>query len=198
MCPVSTWILLVLGVALLWLVLRRFDIAPRWVLLLAVPFLVVLALVSIGERPSSENGRTGEYVDLSGSFRTLDGRTVYLTDYSGKVLFLNVWATWCGPCRMEMPSMAALYRDFSGQGLAMVAVSDEDAQTVTEYLRQNPYPFTILLDPERILARRFGINAIPTTLVVDSQGRLAVHHVGFNDWNSASARNSISELLSHD
>jgi peroxiredoxin len=99
---------------------------------------------------------------------------------------------------MEMPSMAELYRQFSGRGLVMVAISDEDARTVTEYLRQNPYPFTVLLDPDRILARRFAINGIPTTFIVDSGGRLAHHHVGYNDWNSASVRARMNELLNHD
>lgn len=134
-------------------------------------------------------------IDLSGTFRTLDGKEVSLENFRHKVLFLNVWATWCGPCRAEMPDMADLYRKLSPQGLSMVAVTDEDAQTVRSFLEKKPYPFTVLVDPENILSRRFGIGAIPTTFVIDSQGRLALRKTGSYPWASAEAMESFRELL---
>ncbi len=94
--------------------------------------------------------------------------------------------------------MAALYREFSDDGLAMVAVSNEDLTTVREYAAAQRFPFTILTDPDNILARRFGIRAIPTTFILDKQGQLVYQHVGFNDWNSASVRDQIRELLAHE
>lgn len=134
-------------------------------------------------------------IDLSGTFQTIDGKEVALSDMNGRVLFLNVWATWCGPCRVEMPDMAELYRQLAPQGLSMVAVTNEDPETVQSFLERNPYPFTILLDPQEILGRRFNISGIPTTFVIDAQGRLALRKTGSYSWASAGSVGRFRELL---
>ncbi len=202
------WILVLLLVGALWFVFRKSGIAPKLILLIVVPFLLVLALLTLKGpvRGPLSLGAAGNWlksgqrsdIDLSGQFKSLDGRTVSLTDFSGKVLFLNVWATWCGPCRQEMPSMAELYRQLSGQGLIMVAVSSEDLDTVREYAAGARYPFTILVDSEDTLSQRFGINAIPTTFIVDKKGQLVYQHVGFNDWTSPVVRKQIQDLLTNE
>lgn len=138
-----------------------------------------------------------ELLDLSGTLKTLDGQDVTLMNLQeDKVMFLNIWATWCGPCREEMPSMASLYHKFSDKDFTMIAVSDEDTQSVREYLQEQPYPFTVLTDPENILGDRFDIYAIPTTLIVDSQGRLALRHTGAQEWDSPEIIDQIDQLVS--
>ena len=138
-----------------------------------------------------------EQVDLSGTLKTLDGQDVTLMDLQeDKVMFLNIWAAWCGPCREEMPSMASLYHKFSDKDFTMVAVSDEDTPSVREFLQEQPYPFTVLTDPENILGDRFGVYAIPTTLIVDSQGRLALRHTGAQKWDSPEMIDQIDQLVS--
>ncbi len=203
------WILILLLIGALWFAFRKSGIAPKLILLIVAPFLLVLALISLKgpvRGPSGATETAGNWlkpeqrseIDLSGDFKSLDGRTVSLTHFSGKVLFLNVWATWCGPCREEMPSMAELYREFGGQGLVMVAVSSEDVNTVRDYAASARYPFTILVDSEDVLSQRFGINAIPTTFIVDKQGQLVYQRVGGNDWSSSGVREQIRNLLSNE
>lgn len=173
----------------------------KWFLriLLGTGFAVALIVWAI--RPGSENSlhwipvEKREPIDLSGSFKTLNGQTVSLNDYRDKVLFLNVWATWCAPCRAEMPDMANLHQELSGEGLSIVAVTDEDPETVNRFLAENSYPFTVLLDPENILSERFSIEGIPTTFVVDSEGRLALQQTGGFSWGSTSSIRSFRQLL---
>lgn len=173
-------------------------------------FLLTLFFVySCVEPPAGSPGDTGfpgdvawldegerEPVDLSGSFMTLDGKEVRLNDLRhGKPLFLNVWATWCAPCRAEMPWMAALYEELSSEGLTMVAVSDEPADVVQEYLKENPYPFTVLLDSENLLPMRFEIQGIPTTLVIDREGRLVMRHTGAYQWDAPESVAKFRQLV---
>lgn len=136
-------------------------------------------------------------VDLSGTFQTVEGENVSLLDASaeGNVVFLNLWATWCGPCLAEMPSMVSLYENLSENGLAMVAVSDEDPETVQKFLQGKSYPFTILLDPENILGQRFEVMAIPSTLIIDRQKRMALRQTGAYDWNSPEVVEQFRPLL---
>lgn len=94
--------------------------------------------------------------------------------------------------------MAKLYREFAGQGLSMVAVSGEDLETVRDYAAGARYPFSIMVDPEDVLSQRFGINAIPTTFIVDKQGQLVYQHVGYNDWSSPAVREQIRDLLTNE
>ncbi|MDA2937561.1 TlpA family protein disulfide reductase [Acidobacteria bacterium AH-259-A15] len=158
----------------------------------SVPLILgILFILSCGELPEPPGDtpwlavHERQQIDLSGTFKTVDGKQVSLADLQqDKVLFLNVWATWCGPCRVEMPSMASLYEELYDEGLTMVAVSEEDTQTVRQYLQEQPYPFTILLDTENILSQRFEIYALPTTFIVDNQGRLALRHAGAYEWDS--------------
>ena len=168
----------------------------------AVPALVVLcgleatgsqgvldrSWIPAGERP---------HLDLSGSLATLDGERVSLQGLKGKALLINAWATWCGPCRLEMPYLADLHRRLSKEGLAIAAVSWEDPGAVRTFLEETgaDYPFLLLSDPDRILQGRFQVIGLPTTLVVDARGRLALHHVGMYVWNSPEVVNRIRHLL---
>ena len=141
-----------------------------------------------------------ETIDLSGTFKTLDGEDVPLVDpeLESKVLFLNMWATWCLPCLEEMPAMASLYEEFSDQGLAMVAISNEDPEVVRQFLEEHPYPFTILLDPEDSLALRLEVMALPTTLIVDRQERIALRQLGSYAWDSPEMIEQFRPFLADD
>ncbi|MCH8016336.1 MAG: TlpA family protein disulfide reductase [Acidobacteria bacterium] len=139
-------------------------------------------------------------IDLSGTFKTVDGEDVPLidSDLESKVLFLNLWATWCLPCLEEMPFMATLYQEFSDQGLAMVAVSSEDPEVVRGFLEKHPYPFKILLDPEDTLSLQLNTIALPTTFIVDRQGRIALQQLGAYHWDSPAMIEQFRQLLADD
>jgi thiol-disulfide isomerase/thioredoxin len=141
------------------------------------------------------NVHEGQTIDLSADLLSVEGRRVTVDDYREELLFLNFWATWCGPCRQEMPSMAVLHEQLTDRGLAIVAVTDEDPETVRSYLEREPYPFPVLLDPERTLFARFGIHAIPTTLVLDRNNKILFEHTGGNRWDSPQLIEKFQGLL---
>ena len=139
-------------------------------------------------------------LDLSGTFLNLEGEEVSLLDpdAEGNVVFLNLWATWCGPCLAEMPAMASLYQQLSGSGFSMVAVSEEDPETVREFLADSPYPFKILMDPENVLGNRFAVISIPSTFIIDREGRLALRQTGAYHWDAAEVVEQFEPLLAGD
>jgi peroxiredoxin len=104
---------------------------------------------------------------------SLDGKTYSRDGLRGRVVLLNFWATWCPPCRREMPDMEKLYRKFESKGLTVLGVSDEKRETVEGFLAKTLYSFPILLDPGREVHTAFGVQGIPKSFLFDREGRLA-------------------------
>lgn len=127
----------------------------------------------------------------------LNGRTHRLSDYRGKVVFLNLWATWCPPCRQEMPSMEQLYRRLQGQGFVMLAVSqDEDPrESVRPFVDQMHLSFPILLDPEGKIPPKYGVTGYPETFVIDPSGAVIDHVIGPREWDSEQSFGYFSDLI---
>ena len=128
---------------------------------------------------------------------TLDGREVRLSDYRGHVVFLNFWATWCGPCKVEMPAMERLYRDYRRQGFAILAVStDEEGGAVTRPFRDSlGLSFTIAHDPEMVVGRIYGVRTLPITFLVNRDGVITHQIFGARNWQELEAREGIQRLL---
>jgi peroxiredoxin len=129
---------------------------------------------------------------------TLDGTTVSLQSLRGKVVFLNIWATWCGPCREEMPSMETLYDDFkNNKSFVMLAVSQDTKgrSVVAPYVAKNGYRFTILLDPENKIGQTYDVSGVPETFIIDRKGRIVAHHMGAFDWSRPDVRDALQQLL---
>ena len=115
----------------------------------------------------------------------LDGTMLKLSDLKGKFALLNFWATWCGPCRAEMPSMEELYQKLEHRGFEMLAVNImENADIVTEFIRENKIGFTVALDRNGMISRQYGIQAIPTTYIIDKRGLIISKVTGAIDWNT--------------
>jgi thiol-disulfide isomerase/thioredoxin len=192
------WFLIPLVLGALWVVGRKFvgdRISPQSVLWLVGFAVVLLILGRFAYRSGQASATPSGAMDLSADLLTVNGKKVDIEDYSGKILFLNFWATWCGPCRMEMPSMARLYQQLNDKGLAMVALTEEDPETIRAYLEHEPYPFPILLDPDRTLFDRFGVYALPTTLVLDAEGRVLLEHTGGFRWDSPEVLDRFHKML---
>jgi peroxiredoxin len=102
----------------------------------------------------------------------LSGAALHMVDLRGKVVLLNFWATWCPPCRKELPSLEALSARFGSRGLVVIGISDEDAAKVEPFVRRLAISYPILLDPGRAVNRAFAIQGIPKSFVYDRSGKL--------------------------
>ena len=119
------------------------------------------------------------------TLQDLNGKQVSLSDLEGKVLFLNFWATWCPPCREEMPAMQKLHNRLKDKDFLMVAIDlQEPASQVKKYLKEYQFTFMSLLDSKGEMGLLFGIRSIPTTLILDKQGMIIGAAIGARDWAS--------------
>jgi len=126
----------------------------------------------------------------------LTGGNATLSSYRGKVVILNFWATWCPPCRVEMPSMETLYQRFNAQGLEILAVDiGENASTVQQFIRSAGYTFPVLLDSANRVSSVYGIEAIPTTYIIDREGKIIGRVVGSIMWDNQRVIAAIDALL---
>ncbi|MDR1930145.1 MAG: TlpA family protein disulfide reductase [Treponema sp.] len=124
------------------------------------------------------------------------GGRVSLRDYRGRVVFLNIWATWCGPCRAEMPSMEFLYRRYKDRGLELLALNlQESRREVESFMRDNKLTFPAALDQDGSIGNRYGIRAIPTTFILDRQGRVVLRLAGSVNWNNPDIFAAVETLL---
>jgi peroxiredoxin len=111
------------------------------------------------------------------TLRQLNGETWTLKELRGKVVVVNFWATWCPPCRKEMPDLEALYKQFKEQGLVILAISDEDESKVKPFIAEQKVTYPILLDPGRKVNELFEIEGIPKTFVYDRSGKLVAQSI---------------------
>ena len=107
----------------------------------------------------------------------LRGKTWTLRDLRGKVVLVNFWATWCPPCRKEMPDLETLYRRFGRQGLVILGISDEEAAKVKPFIEQQKVTYPVLLDPGRRVNELFQIEGIPKTFIYDREGKIVAQSI---------------------
>jgi peroxiredoxin len=129
--------------------------------------------------------------------RDMNGRIVSLSELRGKVVLLNFWATWCGPCRFEMPAMERLYRTYDRKDFEILAVST-DAQGVAvtrPFQEENKLTFPILHDADFRVGLSYGARTLPMTFMVDRQGVVRQHIFGARDWEAPEAHQLIEMLM---
>lgn len=161
---------------------------------------VVLLCCVLSACDNADSGRVGVGVakgQAAPDFTLSDssGKSVTLSDLRGKVVLVNFWATWCPPCRQEMPSMEELYRKVKGSGVELLAINVEEngKQAVEAFIEHNPHSFPILLDPEGRAQQLYNVNKFPETFVVDKNGIVAEHVIGAINWMQP---NIVEYLLS--
>lgn len=131
---------------------------------------------------------------------TLDAHPVAkgIADYRGQVVLLNLWATWCGPCEWEMPSIQALHNDFAGAGLKVVAVAVDDPgfeQRVRDFVARKGLTFEILSEGSGKIEADYEARGIPATYLIGRDGIIRKRVAGASDWNSAANRALVAQLL---
>jgi cytochrome c biogenesis protein CcmG/thiol:disulfide interchange protein DsbE len=129
------------------------------------------------------------------TLKDADGKSVKLADYKGKVVLLNFWATWCGPCKVEIPWFVEFEKQFKDQGFEVLGVSmdDEGWEIVKPYLAKSPVNYRMLVGDDVMAQKYGGIESLPTSFVIDRQGRIAATHVGLVE--RADYEGEIRELL---
>jgi len=141
--------------------------------------------------PAARGGDSLRAGDAAPEFtiRTLDGENVSLSDYRGKAVFLNFWASWCPPCRAEMPSIESLKHQMAGCDFVILAVSVDSGnqekiiKKVQTYIDDNGFTFEVLIDNEMTVARDYGVTSVPTTFILDESGVIVEVSRGAEYWD---------------
>jgi len=132
------------------------------------------------------------------SLTDMDGEQHTLDDYRGKVIMLNLWATWCPPCRREIPSMESIFQDLKDKGFVVLAVNQfETPDHVFAYMGQlSVYPtFPVLFDRDSKVSELYGVKGLPTTLLINKQGQVAYRALGGRDFDHPRVRAIVNQLL---
>ena len=139
----------------------------------------VLSLLLLSCRDGVAAGKP-EKVDFR--LKAVDGRTIGPKDYQGQVVVVDFWATWCAPCHVQARILEPIHRDYKGKGVQFLAANvGEDEPTVRSFLKNKPFPYPVLLDPEDKVSSKLGVVALPTLIIIDKQGKVALFHTGVAD-----------------
>ncbi len=131
------------------------------------------------------------------SLKDLNSRKVGLKQFREKIIFLNFWATWCGPCKEEMPSLEVLYQQFKEKNFILLAISVdyEGLKPVQEFINKHLYTFPVLLDPKCETLDLFEVKGIPTTFIINKKGKMIGRAIGPRDWKSPDVISLINLLI---
>ncbi len=174
---------------------RQQKIATSMFLTGGVLVVIVIVILLSSKHPNTlgpaQVGRTlGNF-----SLTDINGKIVHLSDYTGQTVLVNAWATWCPPCRAEMPDLNTYYQTHHNQGFMILAVNAGDAASdAAAFASQNSLAFPVLLDPDLQLLSSLGIHSFPTSILVGSDGVVKIIHVGM--FTPTSLEKEITPYLS--
>jgi len=127
---------------------------------------------------------------------TRAGRDVSLTQYRGQVVMINFWASWCGPCRQEMPLLESIYKKYNKLGFTLLGVNVEpDSKAADDWLKATPVTFPILYDKESKVSKLYDVAGMPSTVIIDRSGKLRVLHRGYKPGDENEYLDSIRSLI---
>ena len=163
--------------------------------------LSLLLLLLLSTMPTAFAKTPGEVeigsVVRDSTMQGLTGGAKKLSDYRGKPLIINVWASWCGPCRMEMGSLDRLYRRYGGKQFQIIGISTDDyPDRVQGFLQQAKTGFSHFIDSKLVLENMLGADRLPLTVLVDADGRVLAKYYGAKEWDSPQALEVISKVFS--
>ena len=159
----------------------KHRIATFLALLLSVPALA----------GSSASGPAPQF-----SLESRNGPKISLAQYKGQVVMLNFWASWCGPCRQEMPLLESIYKKYNKMGFTMIGVNVEpDSNAANEWLKATPVSFPILYDRDSKVSKLYDVAGMPSTVIIDRSGKLRVLHRGYKPGDENEYLDSIRSLI---
>ena len=170
----------------------------QWIIVgVLVGLLTAGAVIGVRMAPDIFPVEVGSRIPAFTAVDLATGDSVPLSRYEGSVVLLNIWATWCEPCRVEMPSMQRLHETFGPEGLRIVAVSIDqaDPQVVKDFQQEYGLTFDILQDQSRSIERVFQTTGVPESFVLNREGRIVKKVIGAHDWASVANQDLIRRLL---
>jgi peroxiredoxin len=173
----------------------------RSLFMISLFFLVIMGLHSSpGESRNSasspEAGKSANTKAPDFTLKDVNGRTVALSSLKGKVILLNFWASWCPPCRAEMPSLNRLYNEIKAKGFEVVAVSSDNSLShIREFLVKSRVDFTVLFDEKKTVTLQYKVFSMPTTFLIDKEGFIVEKYYGEYEWTEPEVRSRIEKLL---
>jgi thiol-disulfide isomerase/thioredoxin len=121
---------------------------------------------------------------------------IQLSAYKGKVVYLDFWASWCGPCKQSFPWMNSLQTKYGEKNFKVIAVNlDVNADDWKKFLESVPAHFDIALDPKGLIAKQFGVKGMPTSLIIDRDGKVLVQHAGYTEDTRTKSEKTLQSLL---
>jgi peroxiredoxin len=160
--------------------------------------MIQLLLVVLVGALAASSIRAGEIAKPAPTFslQAQDGSQVSLEDFQGQVVMINFWATWCGPCRQEMPHLEALYQRYGDLGFTLLGVNVEpDSSGADKFLKDTPVSFPILFDPKSEVSQMYDVIAMPSTVLVDRSGNVRFIHHGYKPGYENEYQTQIRALL---
>ncbi len=170
----------------------------QWTLIASVVMTAVFGVaLAIKLRPQLNLLEVGSAAPDFDAVQLPTGRPAGIEDYRGKVVLLNIWATWCAPCKVEMPSMEHLYHKLAGTDFRLVAVSvdEEDSTVVNKFVKDLGLTFEILHDRDGSIRRIYQTTGVPESFVIDRDGVIVKKVIGAADWDAPVNENLIRRLL---
>jgi len=152
---------------------------------------VAAALLAVPAIAADATGPAAEF-----KLQSRSGPAVSLSSLKGQVVLINFWATWCGPCRKEMPFLEQIQKKYAPLGFTMVGVNvEEDTRLMDAFLNDVPVTFPILLDPANSVSKLYNVSAMPSTVIVDRKGNVRFIHQGYKPGDESKYQDMIRQLI---
>ncbi|MEW6108447.1 MAG: TlpA disulfide reductase family protein [Nitrospirota bacterium] len=158
---------------------------------------IALLITNVYQRDTKKPVALGQHAPGFEALDSVNSVKLLSSDYEGKVLFVNFWASWCQPCREEMPSIEALYKEMSNNNdFRMITILYKDSiDNALGYMKANGYTFPVYYDPEGLSSKNFSVTGVPETYLIDKKNILRKRVIGPADWNSPDEKGFIVSLV---
>ncbi len=166
-----------------------------YILLLTLSFISIVSCDSKNSRRSQQAPKVG-FKAPDFTLKSVDGKEYTLSDLKGKVVFVNLWATWCPPCKEEIPSMVKLYNKLKGGNFEILAISeDTDIEAVKKFIKQYKITFPVLMDTDKKVYNLYKATAVPETHLINKKGFLEDSTIGSFNWYDKELISAVESLM---
>ncbi len=174
------------------IIFHKRGFLSKFFLILCLGLIGVFLLTQCAKEKKSPSAWAPDF-----TLKTLDGQEIILSQLKGKVVLLDFWATWCGPCREAIPHLIQLYKAYRENGFEVIGMSLDkgDGEVVRNFAKSMDIPYPIVMAPEEVV-RNYRVTSIPTTFILDKEGKIRQRITGFNSAISQQINSLVTDLIS--